>query len=149
MEGKLLFTIAKRKAIFHVTSELTTSIIISCDEWEPGAIHSSHINGDILVGMNKNKELKVTRFSKEGRKLQVIQRDEEGINLYKSITYITENINGDICTSDYTAHSVVGVRRSGEHRFSYFGHQSQAGFHPYGICTDKLVHILVCNSYCS
>ncbi|XP_062611068.1 uncharacterized protein LOC134272909 [Saccostrea cucullata] len=149
IEGKLFFTIAKSKAIFQVTSELTTSKIISCEEWEPGAIHSSHINGDILVGNNKNKEFKVTKFTKEGRKLQVIQRDEEGNNLYKSINYITENINGDICTSDYTAHSVVGVSRSGQHRFSYLGHKSQSEFHPNGIRTDKLGHILVCNSYCA
>ncbi|XP_062590255.1 uncharacterized protein LOC134251850 [Saccostrea cucullata] len=148
MEGKLFFTIAKTKEICQVTSELTTSRVMSCEELEPGAIYSSHINGDILVGMNKNKEFKVTRFSKEGKKLQVIQRDEKGINLYKSIAYITENINGDVCTSDYTARSIVVVRRSGQHRFSYFGHQSQSGFHPNGICTDNLGHILVCNSYC-
>ncbi|XP_062611062.1 uncharacterized protein LOC134272903 [Saccostrea cucullata] len=149
VEGELLFTLAESKGIFQVTGELTTSRIISCEEWEPGAIYSSLLNGDILVGMNKNKEFKVTRFSKEGTKLQVIQKDEKGNNLYKSITYITENINGDIYTSDYTAHSVVGVNRSGQHRFSYSGHKSQSEFHPNGICTDKLGHILVCNSYCS
>ncbi|XP_062598046.1 uncharacterized protein LOC134259485 [Saccostrea cucullata] len=149
IERKLLFTVAKTKTIFQVTSELTSSKIILCEEWEPGAIHSSCINGDMLVGMIKNKEFKVTRFSKEGKKLQVIQRDEKGNNLYKSINYITENINGDICTSDNTAHRVVGVTRSGQHRFFYFGLQSQSAFHPNGIRTDRLGHILVCNSYCS
>ncbi|XP_061171084.1 uncharacterized protein LOC133180630 [Saccostrea echinata] len=147
MEGHLLFTTAKSKVICHVTSEMNTRII-SSEEWEPGAIYSSHINRDILVGMNKNKEFKVTRYSREGKKLQVTKNDDKGNNLYKSITYITENINGDICTTDYTAHRVVVVTRSGQHRFSYSGHQSQSGFHPYGICTDKLGHILVCNSYC-
>ncbi|XP_061171088.1 uncharacterized protein LOC133180633 [Saccostrea echinata] len=147
-EGHLLFTNAKCKSIFRVNSEINTTRVISTDDWEPGAIHSSHINGDMLVGMNKNKKSNVTRYSKKGKKLQETQRGEEGDNLYKSITYITENINGDICTSDYTAHSVVVVTRSGQHRFIYSGHQSQSGFHPYGICTDKLGHILVCNSYC-
>ncbi|XP_061171085.1 uncharacterized protein LOC133180631 [Saccostrea echinata] len=148
VEGHLLFTTAKSKAICQVNCEMNTTRIISTEEWEPGAIYSSHINGDILVGMTKNKEFKVTRYSREGKKLQVTKNDDEGNNLYKSIAYITENINGDICTSDYTAHRVVVVTSSGQYRFSYSGHRSQSGFRPYGICTDFLGHILVCNGYC-
>ena len=35
------------------------------------------------------------------------------------------------------------VNKSGQHRFSYTGQRS--GFRPYGICTDVLGHILVCD----
>ncbi|XP_062608947.1 uncharacterized protein LOC134270714 [Saccostrea cucullata] len=90
---------------------------------------------------------KITRYKREGRKLLDIQWDEKGQSLYQSIRYITENINGDICTSDYNASKVVVVTASGEYRFSYSGHHSQSGFCPYGICTDVLGHILVCNNY--
>ncbi|XP_062611065.1 uncharacterized protein LOC134272905 isoform X2 [Saccostrea cucullata] len=99
--------------------------------------------------MNKDKESNVTRYSKEWKKLQVIQRGDQGNNLYKSITYITENINGDICTSDSNANKVVVVTASGEYRFSYSGHHSQSGFRPTGVCKDKLGQILVCNIYSS
>ncbi|XP_061171102.1 uncharacterized protein LOC133180647 [Saccostrea echinata] len=112
---------------------------------------SSPNNGDILVGMNRViivKERKITRYNKEGNKLQEIQRNSKGEELYKSITFITENINGDVCASDLdlTANKVAVVTKSGEYRFSYSGHQSQSGFFPYGICTANLGHILVCNS---
>ncbi|XP_062584062.1 tripartite motif-containing protein 2-like [Saccostrea cucullata] len=54
-----------------------------------------------------------------------------------------KNINGDICTSDFNKEAVVVVNKSGQHRFSYIGQGSV--FCPYGICTDVLGHILVCD----
>ena len=46
------------------------------------------------------------------------------------------------CTSDHFK-AVVMVNKSGQHRFSYTGQGSE--FSPYGICTDVLGHILVCD----
>jgi hypothetical protein len=94
--------------------------------------------------MNRNRDWKVTRYSKDGEKLQDIQRDHKERILYKSITYLTENINGDICVSDSYAGQVVVVTRSGQYRFSYPGGHSYEGFHLNGICTDTLGHIIVC-----
>ena len=37
------------------------------------------------------------------------------------------------------------MNKSGHHRFSYSGQQS--GFLPYGICTDVVGHIIVCDGY--
>uniref|UniRef100_K1PKS0 Severin n=1 Tax=Magallana gigas TaxID=29159 RepID=K1PKS0_MAGGI len=59
--------------------------------------------------------------------------------------YITENINGDVCVSDWSNQAVVVMDKSSQHRFSYTGQWS--GFEPYGICTDVLGHILVCDIY--
>ena len=97
------------------------------------------------MGMIKNGEAKVTRYSKAGKEIQNIQRDNEGQELYSDPCYITENINGDICTSDYDKEAVVVVNKSGQHRFSYTGQGTQ--FWPFGICTDVLGHILVCDCY--
>ena len=95
--------------------------------------------------MVKDKEAKVTRYSKTGKEIQNIQRDNQGQGLYSDPHYITENINGDICTSDIRNDKVVVVNKSGQHRFSYTGKRSE--FYPCGICTDVLGHILVCDSH--
>ncbi|XP_062566184.1 uncharacterized protein LOC134228548 [Saccostrea cucullata] len=115
---------------------------IKTEDWKPLSKHSSHINGDLLVGMDKGSEAKVTRYNKTGKELQNIQSDDKGQELYGILHYITENMNGDICTSNISR-SVVVVNKSGQHRFSYTG--QKLVFHPYGICTDVVGHILVCD----
>ncbi|XP_062605151.1 uncharacterized protein LOC134266961 [Saccostrea cucullata] len=87
---------------------------IKTGNWRPLSIHSSHINGDLLVGKK-------------------IQRDVKGQELYNDPHYITENINGDICTSD--KETLVVVNKSGDHMFSYTGQGSM--FRPSGICKNK------------
>ncbi|XP_062583317.1 uncharacterized protein LOC134245070 [Saccostrea cucullata] len=146
-EGELLYTDYNKNSVYRVNSDKSIIRFIETGSWEPGAIFSSPINGHILVVMERNLVYKITRYSRGGRKLQDIRRDDKGQNIYQSIDYITENINGDICTSDSNANKVVVVTASGEYRFSYSGHQSHHGFRPYGICTDVLGNILVCNGY--
>eukprot|EP00105_Crassostrea_gigas_P009004 XP_011423776.1 PREDICTED: tripartite motif-containing protein 2 [Crassostrea gigas] len=142
-DGDLIYTDTHNKVINKIKQDNTATEFIKTEEWEPISIHSSHINGDILVGMRKDKEAKVTRYNKTGKEIQNIQRDNKGQELYGTPHYITENINGDICTSDYNKRAVVVVNKSGQHRFSYAGQGSK--FYPYGICTDLLGHILVCD----
>ena len=128
--------------IFRITPDRKITEFIKTGNWRPISVHSSRINGDILVGMYKDGEAKVTRYSKSGKEIQNIQRDNQGQGLYRIPHYITENINGDICTSDKN-NAVVVVNKSGQHRFYYTGQRSQ--FYPCGICTDVLSHILVCH----
>nr|XP_034317848.1 uncharacterized protein LOC105346070 [Crassostrea gigas] len=139
-DGDLIYTDQDNKVINRITSDNTITKFIKTGDWEPLSIHSSHVNGDILVGMNG----KVTRYNKTGTEIQNIQRDNKGQPLYKYPHYITENINGDVCVSDYDNDAVVVVDKSGQHRFSYTGQGS--GFIPNGICTDVIGHILVCES---
>ncbi|XP_052684807.1 uncharacterized protein LOC128164829 [Crassostrea angulata] len=141
-DGNLIFADRKYKVIRIITLEYEITNFIRTGEWEPFSIHSSHINGDILVGMIKGREAKVTRYNKNGEEIQNIQRDNKGRELYRNPHYITENINGDICTSDYNKQAIVVVNKSGQHRFS---HRLKAKFYPYGVCTDILGHIIVCN----
>nr|XP_022345839.1 LOW QUALITY PROTEIN: tripartite motif-containing protein 55-like [Crassostrea virginica] len=141
--GELIYTDQDKNVIYRITPDKKITEFIKTGDWKPRSVHSSHINGDILVGMYKLTEAKVTRYTKAGKEIQNIQRDNKGQKLYRLPYYITENINGDICTSDYNKRAVVVVNKSGQHRFSYTG-QGQSQFQPYGICTDVLSHILVC-----
>ncbi|XP_052677254.1 uncharacterized protein LOC128158443 isoform X2 [Crassostrea angulata] len=143
-DADLIYTDRKNKVINRITPDNTITEFIKTGNWEPLSIHSSHINGDILVGMWKGGEGKFTRYNKTGTEIQNIQRDNKGQGLYELPHYITENINGDVCVSDYHKHAVVVVDKSGNHRFSYTCQRSR--FNPYGICTDVLGHILVCDS---
>ncbi|XP_062579939.1 uncharacterized protein LOC134241944 [Saccostrea cucullata] len=144
-EGDLIFTNMYKNVINRITLDNNITEFIKTGDWEPISIHSSHINGDLLVGMEKGVEAKITRYNKTGKEIQNIQRDNKGRELYSSPYYITENINGDICTLDLDEATVVVVNKSGQHRFSYTGQES-GGFHPCGgICTDVLGHILVCD----
>ncbi|XP_065921373.1 uncharacterized protein [Magallana gigas] len=144
-DGDLIYTDRKNKVINRIKQDNTITKFIKTGDWEPLSIHSSRINGDILVGMIKDKEAKVTRYNKTGKEIQNIQRDNKEQELYKYPHYITENINGDICTSDFNKEAVVVVNKSGQHRFSYTGQGSR--FFYYGICNDLLGHIIVCNGY--
>nr|XP_022297079.1 uncharacterized protein LOC111106631 [Crassostrea virginica] len=142
-DGDLIYTDKDKKVIYRMTPDKKITEFIKTGDWAPNTIHSSRINGDILVGMFKDKEAKVTRYSKSGKEIQNIQRDNKGQDLYIYTYYIKENINGDICTSDINKQEVVVVNKSGQHRFSYTGQGSMFG--PCGICTDVLGHILVCD----
>ncbi|XP_052690486.1 uncharacterized protein LOC128168307 [Crassostrea angulata] len=158
-DGDLIYTDRNHKVINRIALDKTVTEFIKTGDWEPISIHSSRINGDILVGMITNREAKfhfigdilvgmrkngdgkVTRYTTSGKEIQNIQRDNKGQGLYSYPYYITENINGDICTSDFYKQAVVVVNKSGQHRFSYTGQGSE--FRPFGICTDLLGHILV------
>ncbi|XP_065938410.1 uncharacterized protein [Magallana gigas] len=144
-DGDLIYTDKQNKVINRITSDNIITEFNKTGDWEPLSIHCSHINGDILVGMIKDTEGKVTRYNKTGTEIQNIQRDNKGQELYELPHYITENINGDVCVSDNNKYAVVVVDKSGRHRFSYTG--QRLGFNPYGICTDVLGHILVCDTY--
>ncbi|XP_034304645.2 tripartite motif-containing protein 3 [Magallana gigas] len=144
-DGDLIYTDKHVKVIYRITPDDTITEFIKTGDWESLSIHSFHTNGDILVGMIKDGEpSKVTRYNKTGTEIQNIQRDNKGQTLYGTPHYITENINGDVCVSDHYS-GVVVVDKSGQHRFSYTGQGSW--FRPYGICTDVLGHILVCDTY--
>eukprot|EP00105_Crassostrea_gigas_P042755 XP_019926903.1 PREDICTED: tripartite motif-containing protein 3 isoform X2 [Crassostrea gigas] len=88
---------------------------------------------------------KVTRYNQSGQLTQTIQYNNTGRGLYRGLRYITENNNGDVVVSDFVSGAVVVTERGGRHRFTYTGHPSGSRLWPYGICTDALSHILVCD----
>ncbi|XP_061182649.1 uncharacterized protein LOC133190999 [Saccostrea echinata] len=142
LEGDLMFTDKDNKVIKKMTPDNDVTKFIKTGDWKPISIHFSHINGDILVGMVLYGEAKVTRYNSAGKETKNIQRNAVGQNLYSYPHYITENIDGDICTSDRNK-GVVVLDKFGQLRFSYTGQASN--FSPLGICTDVSGHILVCD----
>ncbi|XP_052676927.1 uncharacterized protein LOC128158203 [Crassostrea angulata] len=142
-DGDLIYTDRPNKVINRITPDNTINEFIKTGDWALLSIHSSQINGDLLVGMKTDEEGKVTRYNKTGTEIQNIQRDNNGQGLCSTPHYITENMNCDVFVSDYYSNAVVVVNKSGQHRSSHTGQET--GFTPYGICTDVLGHILVCD----
>lgn len=117
------------------------------------AIYSSFVNGHILVLIQistvtespwqRHFSHKITRYDENGLKIEDIWINDR-IQGWRFLLYvytcITENKNGDIIISSDEYKTVVGMNRSGEHRFLY---SHPENYYPRGICTDKYGHILV------
>uniref|UniRef100_A0A8W8I396 B box-type domain-containing protein n=1 Tax=Magallana gigas TaxID=29159 RepID=A0A8W8I396_MAGGI len=144
-DGDFIYTDREKKVINKKTKDKEVAVFISGGFWEPISIHSSLKTGNIVVGMKRTADAKVVRYNINGSFNYTIYRDINGKKLYSEPHYITENINGDICTSDFEKQEVVVVNERGQHRFSYRGQRPL--FYPYGICTDTLGHIIVCDVY--
>ena len=119
-------------------------------------LYSSHINGDILIGVTEvfnpfyfriSEIAKVIRCDSTGKKIQEIEfkYQDRTERLYGDPQYITENrINGDILVSDFRKHALVVVDKSGRHRFDYRGgFSSGEEFSPRAVCTDFKGRILL------
>lgn len=143
-DSDLIYANGETNCIMKITQGNQIIKFIDTGNLIPLSIHSSNIKGDLLVGMRNGKEAKITRYNKTGNEKQSIQiriRNEHKFNCIP--VYITENINGDICISDFDNRALTVVSANGQHRFSYTGQGSK--FTPRGLCTDILGHILVCD----
>ncbi|XP_078321818.1 uncharacterized protein LOC144621815 [Crassostrea virginica] len=163
VEGDLLFIARVRNRVQSTTSyrlesqygihkmtsdgSITTLLTLALPDVTPWCIHSSHINGDLLIGLSNEsypRTGRVMRCDVTGRKIGDIELGEKGQRLYKEPLYITENkMNGDIVVSDDRKCALVVVDKSGRHRFDYTGHDTDKSFRPRGVCTDVLGRILV------
>ena len=90
----LIYADKKKKVIKRLTIDEKITTIIRTGDWAPISIHSSNINGDILVGKVENKEAKITRYNKTGTEIQNIQTYRTGEKLYEFPYFITENTIG-------------------------------------------------------
>lgn len=122
------------------------------------AIYSSFVNGHILVLIQistvtespwqRHFSHKITRYDENGLKIEDIWiNDRIQGRRFSSFeyAYITENKNGDIIISSNGYNTVVGMDRSGEHRFRYSHPENLT---PMDICSDKYGHILVAFKSC-
>ncbi|XP_056007525.1 uncharacterized protein LOC125666278 isoform X1 [Ostrea edulis] len=131
-------------------NKTVTRLIQSTSPWYPRCVYCSPSTGDLMVGMWNidTKTGKVTRYNSSGQHILTIEHDNTGHTLYSVPLYITENNNGDIIVSDRINDdrgAVVVKERGGRHRFSYTEPPSGSSLAPWGICTDALSHILVCD----
>jgi hypothetical protein len=109
-------------------------------------IHSSRLNGDVLVGVKVVgsrgfEDGMVIRYNSSGKKLGDIWN-----KFYTNPRHVCENINGEICVSNYDEDLIVVVSKSGDFLFTYNGQKSEHFFHPRGICCDFSGNLLVCNA---
>nr|XP_034308373.1 uncharacterized protein LOC117683311 isoform X2 [Crassostrea gigas] len=135
------------------TSEISTTLLKTKISEDMIGIYSSFVNGHILVLIKTSTvtespwqqhfSYKITRYDENGRKIEDIWINDriQGWRFWSSeYAYITENKNGDIIISGGKYTTVVGMDRSGEHRFRYSHPENLT---PVDICTDKYGHILV------
>ncbi|XP_062571485.1 uncharacterized protein LOC134233530 [Saccostrea cucullata] len=148
-KGDLIFTDVNFNIVYKLSNNAMAVNIINTLDWEPMGICFSHKHGDIHLGLLKGNEVKLESYRKAivYNGLRYIKYASNILNFCGHVTYITENINGDVCISDSDKNQVLAVEKSGLIRFSYNGHHSQSAFLPYGICTDIMGHILVCNDH--
>lgn len=113
-------------------------------KWKPISIHAS--NNNILVRMTRNNEGSVAICDLAGNLQQRIRwyNDSQDQLVYKCPLYITENVNGDICTSDSTKNAVMlAMVNPGSHTFTQLEHPNGIS-DPKGICTDTRGNVIVC-----
>lgn len=136
-KGELLFL--KENCVYKFT--FSGDLLILYTHFESACcIHSSRIDGDVLVGSSYS----VTRYRETGDILQKLQLYKKGDANKIMPIYITENINRDIIVSSWSTSKVVAVDETGQHRFTYKLRSFE--FRPMGICTDVLGQIIVCNN---
>lgn len=150
-DGELIF-IDKNNIIKKLSKYMNTTITLierTDTTLDPWCVYWSPLTGDILVGFYNNSTSKVARYNKAGDLTQSIQYDNTGLDLYKEPCYITENSNRDVVVCNIYHGSLFGsvvvTDHEGQHRFSYKRHPSGSKIKPHGICTDVMLHIIVCD----
>lgn len=106
------------------------------------------ISGDILIGVghrSANSHPKIVRYRGE-RRVMEIYKDEHGNPIFQGAHIsVTENINGDIITTDANSKAVVALDNTGRVKFRY--NQSPPGrempFCPGKVVTDSVGRIIV------
>lgn len=133
------------KKLSNIMKTTITLLKKTTSQWRPRCVYSSKLTGDLLVGVFRTDPCtgKVNRYNRIGHLTQTLLKDNKGQEMYREPRYLTENKNGDVVVSDYTA--VVVTEPRGRHRFSYTGHPLGTGLRTCGICTDTLSNILLCD----
>lgn len=125
--------VIKKRTLENIITTFTTT-----GDWAPLSIHSSRSNGDVLVGMIKNDEARVTRYTSDG-----IETEGNHITLEKGSYphYITESGMNKVYISDYCLNTMLVMNNLGEQLCSW---NFNSGIIPYGLQAFRTNAIFVC-----
>lgn len=145
--GDLVYTDSIDRSVNLVNDTDDIKPVTKLPGWIPHSISGSSKGGLLIVLESEDyNHAKVIHF-RGSEVRQTIQFDSDGFPLYRSrsIKYISENRNLDVCVSDCVAGAIVVVNQTGKFRFLYKGIYSKRScrpFQPFGIATDSQGWIL-------
>ncbi|XP_062587197.1 uncharacterized protein LOC134248842 [Saccostrea cucullata] len=145
-DGSLIYSDHYNKVIYRVSLSKQRTKLIKI-EYSPEGLCCTR-SGDILVCMGISNKARVVRYSSSGRKIQKFETDQNGKRLFFDPRFVCENINDDICVSDWNmSNKVVVLNKSGQPRFNYDGRVRSSAIKgeimTRGVVTDSLGHILI------
>lgn len=146
-EGELVYSDVAHQRVNVVRNGNTEPLITTQDDSLPYNLCCT-ISGDILIGVghrSANSHPKIVRYRGE-RRVMEIYKDEHGNPIFQGAHIsVTENINGDIITTDANSKAVVALDNTGRVKFRY--NQSPPGrempFCPGKVVTDSVGRIIV------
>ncbi|XP_062603060.1 E3 ubiquitin-protein ligase TRIM71-like [Saccostrea cucullata] len=143
-DGSLIYSDYDNKWIYKVSLNKEKTKLINT-EYGPRGLCCTR-SGDILVCMGVLYTARVVKYSSSGRMIQEFRTDQNGERLFINPWGVCENVNEDICVSDFNS-KVVVLTKSGNLRFKYDGkvlkQTLKKEFAPRGVATDSLGHILI------
>ncbi|XP_062572073.1 uncharacterized protein LOC134234033 [Saccostrea cucullata] len=147
-DGSLIYSDYDNKIIYKVSLKKQKKIFINTDYGPTGLCCTK--SGDILVCMHEIL-FSVVKYNSSGRKIQEFETDQNGRRLFHGPWSVCENINDDICLSDFSIFNrVVVLTKSGNFRFTYDGNvlkqKLKDRFNPRSLATDSLGHILIADN---
>nr|XP_022320431.1 uncharacterized protein LOC111122792 [Crassostrea virginica] len=134
---QVMYSDQNNNTVKKISDDDTVVTMFTTGDWRPLGITGS-ASGNLLVGLDKDDQSKVVRYSSNGTVLQEIQYDSQGQPLYQKARYIAENINGDIIVTDFKMRKMIAVDRLGIFRYSYSGGESASS-----VATDSVGHVYV------